>query len=471
MSVADLCTQSLTEVAALIERRELSPVELTRAVLDRIDRLDGQLHSYLTVTPERALAAARAAEAEIGRGAWRGPLHGVPIGIKDLCDTRGVRTTCASGVRAEHVPERDATVVRRLESAGAVIVGKLNLTEFALMGYHPTLPIPHNPWDLSRDTGGSSSGAGAAAAAGLCFAAIGTDTGGSIRMPSAWCGVVGLKPTYGRVSRAGVFPLGASFDHVGPMARRVADTAVMLDAIAGFDPDDLTSLRDAPPRCAAAIGGTARGVRIGWDERFVASGCQPDVTEAVRQAVRALAAQGAQIVELELPPVDAVLQAWPVLCAAEAAVAHAPTFPSRAADYGPTFRSFLEYSTTLTARDYAAGHETRLVWNGGLRGVFEQVDVFACPSTFMPAPRADVLDPHLVFTADFVPFMAPFMRFTAPFNYSGSPTLSVPCGFSADGLPYSLQLVGRHGDEALLCRVGHAYEEATEWHRRRPPLG
>jgi amidase len=471
MPVADLCTKSLTEVAELIERRELSPVELTRAVLERIEQLDAQLHSYLTVTPERALAAARAAEDEIGRGARRGPLHGVPIGVKDLCATRGVRTTCASGVLADHVPDRDATVVRRLEAAGAIIVGKHNLTEFALMGYHPTLPIPRNPWDLSRDTGGSSSGAGVATAAGLCFAAIGTDTGGSIRMPSSWCGVVGLKPTYGRVSRAGVFALGASLDHVGPMARRVADAAVVLDAIAGFDPDDATTRRDPAAQCAAAIGADVRGVRIGWDERFVADGAQPEVVDAVRQAVRELEAQGAHLVEVELPPVDAALQSWTVLCAAEAAVAHAGTFPSRAADYGPTFRSFLEYAATLSARDYAAGHETRLLWNGGLRGVFERIDVLACPSSFMSAPPAAALDPYLVFSGAFVPFMAPFMRFTAPFNYSGSPTLSVPCGFDADGMPYSLQLVGRHGDEALLCRIGHAYEEATDWHRRRPRLG
>jgi amidase len=466
MNVDDLCTGSLGEVAQLIAKRQVSPVEVTTAMLARIERFDEKLHSYLTVTAEQALAAARAAEAEIARGAYRGPLHGVPIGIKDLCATRGVRTTCGSAVFADAVPAHDATVVRRLAAAGAISLGKLNLTEFALMGYHPSMPRPYNPWDVRRDTGGSSSGSGAATAAGLCFGAIGTDTGGSIRMPSGWCGVVGLKPTYGRVSRAGVFPLGASLDHIGPMTRRVADAAAMLDAMAGFDPDDPTTLRQPPPRCAAAIGGDVRGVRIGWDAGFASTGAQPELVTMVQRAVQALATFGAQVVEVKLAPVEPVLPAWPVLCAAEAAAAHVKTFPSRAADYGPTFRSFLEYAGTLRAQDYAAAHEARINWAGELRGVFEQVDVLACPSTFMAAPPADLIDP----LGPFTPNIAPFMRFTAPFNFSGSPTLSMPCGFSRDGLPYSLQLVGRHGDEALLCRIGHVYEQATEWHERRPPI-
>jgi amidase len=467
MDTAELCTRSLTEVAALVERREVSSVELTRAVLARIERLDGELHSFLTVTPESALAAAQAADAELARGARRGPLHGIPIGVKDLCATRGVRTTCASAVFADRVPDHDAAVVRNLAAAGAVMVGKTNLTEFALMGYHPTLPRPKNPWDPSRDTGGSSSGSGAATAAGLCFAAIGTDTGGSIRLPSAWCGVVGLKPTYGRVSRAGVFPLAASLDHVGPMTRTVADAAAMLDAIAGFDPDDPTTLRAAAPRCAAAIGGEVRGVRVGWDARFVAETTFGEVAGAVERAVRTLAAQGAEVVEVTLPAVEDVLPAWSVLSAAEAAAAHGATYPARAADYGATFRSFLEYAATLSARDYAVWHERRLTWAGALRGVFERVDLLACPSFFMTAPPADLIDSR----APFDPALTPFMRFTAPFNFSGSPTLSLPCGFDSRNLPHSLQLVGRHGDEALLCRVGHVYEQATEWHRRRPPVG
>jgi amidase len=467
MSTAELCTKSLTEIAALLERRALSPVELTRATLERIEQLDGSLHAYLNVMPERALAAARAAETEIARGKYRGPLHGIPVGVKDLCAMRGVRTTCASQVLDDAPAAQDSTVVRRLETAGAVIVGMTNLTEFALMGYHPSLPRPHNPWNLQHDTGGSSSGSGAASAAGLCFAAIGTDTGGSIRFPSGWCGVVGLKPTYGRVSRAGVFPLGASLDHVGPMARRVADAAAVFDAIAGFDADDPTTLRDPVASCAAAVGDSVRGVRIGWDAAYVQGGAQPDVVTAVERAVRVLEAAGAHVVELTLPSVDEFLPAWPVLCAGDAAAAHAALYPARAAKYGPTFRSFLEYAAGLSASDYAASHERRLVWSGHLRGAFEHIDVLACPSTFMTAPPLELIAPDAPFTVDFVPFL----RFIAPFNYSGSPALCVPCGFSPTGLPYGLQLVGRHGDEALLCRVGHAYEQATEWHHRQPPIG
>ena len=467
MDLADVCTGSLLDAAALIERREVSPVELTRAMLARIERLDPHLHSFLTVTADQALAAAAVAEREIGAGRRRGPLHGVPVAVKDLCDTRGVRTTCASAVRLDHVPDSDATVVQRLAAAGAVMVGKTNLTEFAMTGYHPTLPRPRNPWSASHDTGGSSSGSGAAVAASLCFAALGTDTGGSIRLPSAWCGVVGLKPTYGGVSRAGVFPLGMSLDHVGPMARRVADVAAVFDAIAGFDPADPTTRRAPPPRCAAAIGEPLRGMRIGWDEAFVAAGVQRDVMAAVQGALGVLAAHGAEIVAVAVPPVESVLPDWPTLCGGEAAAAHAATYPSRAEQYGTTFRSFLAYAATLRAQDYAAAESRRRDWAGAFAGVFEQVDLFACPSFFMTAPPSELLAADAPFSTD----IAPFMRFTAPFNFSGSPTLSVPCGFTADGLPHSLQLVGRHGGEALLCQAGHAYEQATDWHTRRPPVG
>ena len=466
MAIEDLCWLTLTEASERMAARSLSPVELTEAVLARIGRLDPALHAYLTVLPESALAAARAAEADIAAGRRRGPLHGIPVAVKDLCDLRGTVTTCASRVLDDRVAGDDATCVARLAAAGAVIVGKTNLTEFALMGYHPTRPIPVNPWRADCSTGGSSSGSGAAVAAGLCIAALGTDTGGSIRIPSAWCGTVGLKPTYGRVSRAGVFPLGASLDHVGPLARTVADAAHVLDALAGTDPRDPTTLRTAPPRCAAALDGGARGLRIGWDEGYATTMVLPTVSDAVRGAVEHLRRAGAEIVPVRVPPVDEVLTAWSVLCGGDALAAHAATFPARAADYGPSFRSFLEYATRLSAADYAARHAQRLDWSGAFGAVFESCDVLACPSSFMPAPAIDALDPY----GEFSDAIAPFLRFTAPFNFSGSPTLSLPCGFTDDGLPHSLQLVGPHGGEALLCRVGHAYQLATDWHRRHPPL-
>jgi len=465
MANDELCWLGVSEASDLIGRRALSPVELTEAVLQRIGDLNGRLRAFITVLPEQARAAARSAEQEIAAGRRRGALHGVPVAAKDLCDMRGTVTTCASTVRGDAVAARDATVVARLQAAGAVIVGKTHLTEFALMGYHPTRPPPINPWRADCDTGGSSSGSGVAVAAGLVPAALGTDTGGSIRFPSAWCGVTGLKPTYGRVSRAGVFPLGDSLDHIGPMTRSAADAALLLDAIAGFDPADPTTLRESPPGCAAALPAGARGVRIGWDDAYL-SAASPPIVDAVRAAVEVLAQAGAQVVEVTLPPVDELLWAWPVICGAEALAAHAELYPARAASYGVGFRSFLEYASQLSAAEYARHNTNRHNWSGALRGVFEEVDVLACPSTFATAMPRGALDTD----APFSPHIAPFMRFTAPYNFSGSPTLSLPCGFTDDGLPHSLQLVGAHGGEALLCRLGHTYQQLTDWHRRRPPL-
>jgi amidase len=462
----DLCYRTLTEAAGLLRRRETSPVELTRAVLARIERLDPQLHSYITVTSERALERARAAEQELAGGHDRGPLHGIPIAVKDLYFTKGVPTTCASRVLAEWVPDFNATVVERLEAAGAVLLGKLNMTEFAMIGYAPSLPIPRNPWDLARHTGGSSSGSGVATAAGLCFASLGTDTGGSIRNPSAWCGVVGLKPTYGRVSRHGVFPLGMTLDHVGPITRSVADAAAVLEVIAGADTDDASSL-DAPvPECSAALSRGVRGVRIGIDEHYMAEHVHPDALTALMAAIEVLQQQGAALVRVSIPAVEEVLEAWAVICSAEAVAAHEATYPARADEYGPSFRSFLEYGTRITGAEYAKAHLSRLAFARRFQQVFERVEVFACPGFFMQAPLADALDPYGPFSQAF----APFMRFTAPFNFGGNPTLSVPAGFSDDGLPHGIQLVGPLLGEAVVCQVGHAYEQATEWHHRRPPL-
>jgi amidase len=462
----DLCYRTLTETTGMLRRREISPVELTRAVLTRIERRDPQLHSYITVLRERALERARAAERELAGGHDRGPLHGIPIAVKDLCFTKSVPTTCASRVLAGWVPSFDATVVERLEVAGAVLLGKLNMTEFAMSGYAPSLPIPRNPWDLSRHTGGSSSGSGVATAAGLCFAALGTDTGGSIRNPSAWCGVVGLKPTYGRVSRHGVFPLGMTLDHVGPITRSVADAAVVLEVMAGADANDPTSLDAPAPACSAGLARGVSGVRIGIDEGFMSEHVHPDVVTALMAALEVLQRQGAEMARVSIPAVEEVLEAWPVICGAEAVAAHEATYPARADAYGPSFRSFLEYGTRISGAEYAKAHLLRAAFARRFQQVFEEVEVFACPGFFMQAPPADALDPYGAFS----PTVAAFMRFTAPFNFSGNPTLSVPAGFSGDGLPHGIQLVGPLLGEAIVCQVGHAYEQATEWHRRRPPV-
>jgi amidase len=462
----DLCYRTLTEAASLLRRRQISPVELTRAVLARIDRLEPQLHSYVTVLPERALARARVAERELAGGADRGPLHGIPIAVKDLFFTKGVPTTCASRVLAGWVPDYDATVVEYLDAAGAVLLGKLNMTEFAMTGYAPSLPIPRNPWDPARHTGGSSSGSAVATAAGLCFASLGTDTGGSIRFPSAWCGVVGLKPTYGRVSRHGVFPLGTTLDHIGPITRSVADAAVVLEVIAGADANDPTSL-DAPvPECSATLNRGVRGVRVGIDEDFMGGHVHPEVVAALMSALDVLQRQGAELVRVSVPAVEELLEAWSVICSAEAVAAHEATYPARADEYGPSFRSFLEYGTRISGVEYAKAHLLRVAFARRFQEVFEHAEVFACPGFFMQAAPVDALDPY----GPFSPAFAPFMRFTAPFNFSGNPTLSLPAGFSDNGLPHGIQLVGPLLGEAVLCQVGHTYEQETEWHHRRPPV-
>jgi amidase len=464
---AELCGKTLVETAALLQRRELSPVELTRLVLERIGALDGTLHSFITVTAEPAMAQAGAAEAEIQRGRYRGPLHGMPIAVKDLCYTKGVRTTCGSKILADWVPDHDAAVVEKLQAAGAVILGKLGMTEFAYGGYHPTVPPPVNPRAPDRWPGASSSGSGSATAAGLCFGSLGSDTGGSIRFPSAACGIVGVKPTYGRVSRHGVFPLAASLDHIGPMTRSVADAAAMLGAIAGLDARDPTTRREPVPDYLAALADGARGLRIGVDETFCTEGTVAEVSGGVLASVRVLREQGADVREVRVRGLEAAARDWYVVCAVEAAVAHERTYPSRAADYGATFRALLEDGVRVSGVEYARIQEARQAVCRAIDDLWQEVDLLLCPSMpALPPPIAET-PPDAILGREQV---APLLRFTAPFDWSGSPTISVPCGVSDGGLPLSLQIVGRHGEEATVLRAGHAYEQATDWHRRPLPV-
>jgi amidase len=462
---------SLTNVARLIESGQLSPVELTRAMLDRIEAVDGRLKSYATVTAERALAAAETAEQEIMNGRYRGPLHGVPIAVKDLCYTKGIRTMGGLAVYRDFVPDHDGTAVARLEAAGAVLLGKLNLTEGAMAGYHPDFDIPVNPWNADYWSGASSSGSGVAVAAGLCFAALGSDTGGSIRFPSMANGTVGLKPTYGRVSRYGVIPLGETLDHVGPMTRSVADSAVVLEAIAGQDPNDPTSLDDAVPDMLAALGGGIEGIRIGVDWAFVTAGTDPGLVTAIRQAADTLAGLGAEIVEIRMPAESAALgDAWFPICSREAYLAHADTFPSRADEYGPYFREFLAVGQTVTEEQYAAASQARAAYVRALDAATAAVDAVVLPAggfTF-PMERRDALYGDMTALQPF--FESVQMQFTIPADFAGTPALTLPCGFSADGIPYALQFMGPRLSEPLLCRIGHAYEAATDWHERHPSV-
>ena len=462
---------SLTALARLIEARHVSPVQVTQQLLDRIGTLDLKLHSYATLTQERALESARRAEQEIAAGNYRGPLHGVPVAVKDLCYMRGVRTMGGLAVLRDFVPDHDATVVARLEAAGAVMLGKLNLTEGAMAGYHPDFEIPVNPWRADLWSGASSSGSGVAPAAGLCFAALGTDTGGSIRFPAMANGIVGLKPTYGRVSRHGVLPLAESMDHVGPMTRRVADAAIVLQAIAGHDPNDPTSLEDPVPDMLADLEAGVSGLRIGYDRAYVTQDTNPGLVVAIEEALTVLKRQGATIVEVTMPEGTRQLrEVWYPMCAYEAARAHAANFPSRAGEYGPAFREFLAGGAAVSDAQYAAALQQRESFNARFNALLETVDAVICPSGGHVFSVAGV-DLHGDSEAFGPLFAQAQMYFTIPADFAGTPTLTLPCGFSeADQLPYSMQLMGRRLSEPMLLRIGHAYESATPWHERHPPV-
>ena len=470
----------LQEVARLIASGDVSPVELTQRMLDRIAKVDATLKSYATVMAEPALAAARAAEQEIKAGKYRGPLHGVPIAVKDLCYTKGVRTMGGTSVLRGFVPDVDATVVSRLHDAGAVLLGKLNLTEGAMAGYHPDFDVPLNPWDRSRWPGASSSGSGVATAAGLCFGALGTDTLGSIRFPSSANGVVGLKPTYGRVSRFGVLALAESLDHVGPMARRVADVAIMFDAIAGVDPRDSTSLRESAPNSYSDIGRGVEGLRIGLDREYALAGVDSGQAASIEQALKLLESLGARIIEVQMPSLTGIVEAALLLCASEAVAAHAANYPSRAQDYGPYFREFLQMGASATEAQLAGAKRVRAEFAARLHAVLADVDAIACPGGGAPAfpiTKEVQYGSKTAFDASWAAALAASnppakhgVLFTVPANFAGTPAICLPSGYSPEGLPYSIQFVGRHLSEPVLCRIAQAYEQATSWHARHPSV-
>jgi amidase len=465
MNEKELAYLSIAELGSQFRNKKLSAVEVTRGLLDRIRNVDRGLHSYLTVTEDHALRAAERADRELAAGHVRGPLHGVPIAVKDLCNTAGIPTTCASRILRDSRPQSNATVVDRLEAAGTVLLGKLNMTEFAVAWYHPELPVPLNPWGSGLWPGASSSGSGVATASGLCFGSLGSDTGGSIRFPSAVNGIVGLKPTWGRVSRYGVFPLGESLDHIGPMTRSVRDAALMLGAIAGADPNDPTSIAAPVEDYTAVLDRGVKGVRIGLDESYV-SAADSEVATAVVEAARVLERLGAEIVKAKLPDSRPAAESWMTICVPETAAAHESTYPSRATDYGPGFRSFLELASSIRGQDYAKAHMIREGFANRFQEIFANVDVIACPSTPSAGFPADALPPD----AKSLMGPNPLLRFTVPFNLSRNPTLSIPAGAAKSAAPPSLQLVGPRLGEAIILQVGEALERATEWHNQRPPV-
>ncbi len=458
--------QDLSSVAGAIKRREISPIELTRLMLDRIAALDPQLHAYVTVTADLALAQAEAAETALARGENRGPLHGVPIAIKDNIWTDGVVSTNGMAIRADHRPDEDSTIVERLRGAGAILLGKLQQTEGAFIEHHPAVVVPVNPWDAQAWAGVSSSGSGVATAAGLCFAALGTDTGGSIRMPCDMNGVTGIKPTYGRVTRHGVFANGETLDHVGVLARSAADVAVMLAAIAGADPRDPTSALTPVPGYPAEIGRGIGGLRIGLDPGFAYGDVDEAVAEALRAALAVLRDAGAEIVEIDYPGSAALVQDWMLQSAVEMAAAHEATYPARKDEYGPALAGFIEFGRSRSGLDYAKAQHRRDVFRGRMTRLFERVDLFAVPTQTLAGPSIATFaamagDPGA---------LERLARFTCPFDMSGSPVVILPMGLTTQGIPMSFQLVGRQFEEALLLRAGHAFQQRTDWHRLHPPL-
>ena len=465
--LSELLTRTITDVAPLIAKREVSPVELFEAQLERIAAHDASLRSYLLLTAELGRAQALAAERKIAAGDYRGPLHGIPLGLKDLICTKGIPTTCASPILRDFKPLLDAAIVEKLYAAGALCTGKLNLTEFALYGYHPEFDYPRNPWNTDYWAGVSSSGSGVAVAASLCFGAIGTDTGGSIRFPSAACGVVGLKPTFGKVSRHGIFPLADTLDHIGPMTRSVADCALMLAALEGRDERDPSTRSDPAVDYLAEIARGAEGIRIGIDRDYCTEDTDPEMREACFRACYILHGQKMIVQDVSLPGITDVAAHWQDTCAVDALLRHREWFPARAADYGPVFRALLEYGLTVTAEDYARGQKLRQFTMALFDKAFREVDVIVCPAAPSPAMPQSQFPPQQVAPPEAV---APLVRYSAPTNFSGHPSLTVPNGFTADGLPTAMQFIGRHGEEATLFRVAAAYEQATGWHKRRPPL-
>jgi aspartyl-tRNA(Asn)/glutamyl-tRNA(Gln) amidotransferase subunit A len=470
--VAGLPWTSVADLARTIATKEVSPVEVVRAYLERIAALDGGLRAFITVCADAALEAARAAEAELAAGRALGPLHGVPLALKDLFDTAGVRTTGGSKILADRVPAEDATVVRRLRAAGMIVLGKLNMHEFAYgpEGVNTHYGTSRNPWDATevRIPGGSSSGSGVALAAGLTPAALGSDTGGSIRIPASLCGITGLKPTYGRVSRSGVLPLAWSLDHAGPMTRSAMDAALLLRAMAGYDAGDPTTSVLPVPDYGAALTGDVKGLRVGILRAGFVDAAAPEVRAAVEAAARALEGLGARVDDATLEWAPESAAAAMAIVASEALAYHAEWVRTRPRDYQPDVLERLRAGAFVSGVHYVRGQQVRALLRDTVNEALTRRDVLLAPATPIVATRVGEMEATAGDGQTDV--RAALLRFTRPFNLSGHPACALPCGFTAGGLPIGMQLVGRPFDEATVLRVADAYQRSTDWHTKRPPL-
>ena len=462
----ELLDLTIRDVSEWVRRRRVSPVELTNACLAQIEKLNPTLNAFITVTPESALTEARAAEAEIQRGRWRGPLHGIPIALKDLFDTAGVRTTAGSAVFKDRVPTEDAEVVRRLKAAGAVVLGKTNMHEFAFGGSSLVTYFGgvHNPWERAHIAGGSSGGSAAAVAGRLCYAALGSDTAGSIRQPAAYCGIVGLKPTYGLVSTRGVIPLSWSLDHVGPLARTVGDTALMLQVIAGYDPEDTASTPMKVPDYTAALRTPAATLRLGVAREFFFENLDPEIEGAMNQALAVLEKLTAGIKDVAISA-STQEQLRSTVRLAEAYAYHAKMMATSPEQYQPETLARLRPGVDIDTATYIQARRELAHTRRTIGQIFQTVDALVTPTSPILPPAIAEFTGDRNGSSDFV---IRNIRNTSPFDIYGWPTISVPCGFSASGLPIGLQISGALGQDAIVLQLAHAYEQATDWHTRRP---
>jgi len=465
-SQTNLYHLTIREASALLKSGQLSPVELTQSFLDRIEATDDRLHSFIIVLKEQALDEARLAEAEIRRGDYKGPLHGIPFALKDLYDTAGITTTSGSKVDIDRVPTEDATTTARLKAAGGILLGKLVMHEFALGGPDFTTPFPpaRNPWNLAHITGGSSSGSGAAVASGQAMAALGSCTGGSIRGPASLCGIVGLKATYGRVSRAGVVTLSWSQDHCGPMTWTVEDTAYMMQALAGYDPKDPTTSTAPVPDYSLSLREDIKGLTIGVPRHFFFApheSVNPEVVATVEKGLKVLEGLGANLQEVTIPSLEYVRAANSVIMLSEAFAYHEKNLQTRPHDFGEMVRARFRIGGLFSASDYVQSQRIRKVVNRECAEVLQKVDVLVTPTMTQPAAAFEGYDATSNITG---------RSFTAPFNLTGLPAISVPCGFTASGLPVGMQIAGKPFDEPGVIRAAYAYQQEARWFEQRPSI-
>jgi aspartyl-tRNA(Asn)/glutamyl-tRNA(Gln) amidotransferase subunit A len=464
---ASLPALTLSEASQLVRSKKISPVELTQACLSRIEQLNPMLNAFITITADSAFAQARNAEADIQRGRWIGPLHGIPIALKDLVDTAGVRTTAASALFKDRIPTQDAEVVRRLKAAGAVLLGKLNLHEFAYGGSSVISyfgPV-RNPWEPDYSTGGSSGGSAAAVAAELCYGAIGSDTGGSIRQPAAYCGIVGLKPTYGRVSTRGVIPLAWSLDHLGPMTRSVTDASLILQVVAGYDPEDTSSTDTTVPDYAETFAARSSALRIGIPRAHFYEGLHPEIQAAMNTALSTLGKLTANQSEVRIPVSN---DAVDLIIKAEAYTYHREYTIKSPDLYQAETLKRIRRGAEVSMAAYVYGRRQLDQFRRSVHKVFEAVDLVVTPTTPVPPFTISelVADLDNLFTKELLT-----LRNTPPFNLLGLPTISIPCGFTSKGLPIGMQITGPRGGETTVLQLAYAFERATQWHNRRPNLG